>query len=235
LHRPLLFFFYVESVGLCSGNDTTNSKSLLLITFGFGPNQYSQKKPGDFNFSTKNHKQKLQSKINKGEFGFVNAVPNIHNTWHTGALDRTMDEVNGYMYLVDIAAAGGQLFKSTVNDLCIGVRYEFSAYLANIIQKKHPSIKPNIRFEVQTTTGQKYLVAQLSTQDIPAFSKMTWKKYGLSFAASNHSVVLLMIAEPKGGGGNDLAIDDIQFRVCSTADSSVCPPGLHISYSLNMR
>ncbi len=83
-------------------------------------------------------------------------------------------------------------------------------------------IKPNILFEVRTATTEK-LPAQLSTDDIPEYHIMTWVKYGLPFITRVSSIVVLMISNVGGTGGNDLAIDDIQLRICSDSESSTCP------------
>jgi hypothetical protein len=34
-----------------------------------------------------------------------------------------------------------------------------------------------------------------------------------------------MVSNVKGGDGNDIAIDDIELRVCSTVYSNFCPSG----------
>lgn len=68
-------FFVIEFVGSCS------DKSLLSITFDFGLELYSNKTPSNYNFSA-SYKQQFPFKIEKGQFGFVNAVPNSHGNWH---------------------------------------------------------------------------------------------------------------------------------------------------------
>jgi hypothetical protein len=156
-------------------------------------------------------------------FGFVNAVPQIHS-WHHGALDHTANDKDGYMYLISVGKNDSQIFNSTINHLCIGLRYEFSTYLANIIKSQSVFVKPNVRFEVRTATVQSELLAQLSTGDIQQHDNMTWSKHGLSFVATSCSVVLLMISNVDGYDGNDLAIDDIELRVWSMVYSDFCSP-----------
>jgi hypothetical protein len=214
----------IESVGLCSVNYTTNAQSLMLITFGSGPDQYSNATPASFNFST-THQQTLNSTTVAGMFVFLNAMPNT-DYWHTEALDHTPNDAGGYMFLVDVAdPKESELFNSTVNGLCIGSRYEFSAYLANIVKKNLNDPKPNVRFEVRAQTVQKDILAQTITGDIPDYETMTWSKHGVSFIASSTSVTLLMISNVTVIRGNDLAIDDIELRVCSTPYFGFCPSG----------
>jgi hypothetical protein len=122
-----------------------------------------------------------------------------------------------------------------VHNLSIGFRYEFSAYLANVHRKQTLiSIRPepNLRFEVQNPTLNNQLFAQLRTDGISAQEKMTWSKYGLSFVTSSSSVVLSLISNVRISGrlGNDVAIDDIELRVCSTNHSGYCPTGWYNRY-----
>ena len=121
-----------------------------------------------------------------------------------------------------------QLFKSTANGLCIGLRYEFSAYLASVVKESSVSgllPKPNVRFEVQASTRTNNLPAQCHTGDIPHYASMTWTKYAVSFNVSSSSVVLLLISQPQRLFGYSVAIDDIRLRVCSTDCSDLCRPG----------
>ncbi|CAF4947179.1 unnamed protein product, partial [Rotaria sp. Silwood1] len=155
-------------------------------------------------------------------FAFVLKVPN-RQPWHANKLDHTMDGKNGYMFLVNVGNSGSSLFDSKISNLCIGRRYEFSAYLANVRKPSPKSAKPNVRFEVRTTAANKHIIATKNTGDIVETNEMTWLKYGLSFVAKNSSVVLLMISNVKSTSGNNLAIDDIELRVCPAIQPNLCP------------
>jgi hypothetical protein len=223
-----IVFLSIESDGLCPDNAAHNGTSLVLITFGSGSYQYSNATPSTFNFSTA-HRQTFQSSINDGMFGFVNAVPYYWFSWHTGALDHTENDHGGYMLLVNVADGNDrQLFNSTVNGLCIGLRYEFSAFLATVVADTlltKLSAKPNVRFEVRASAGTNDILEIFITGEILRYSSMTWKKYGVSFNASSRSVTLLMISHVSRSDGNSIAIDDIELRVFSTEHSGFCPPG----------
>jgi hypothetical protein len=195
-----------------------------LITFGSGADPYSNETPASFNFSTA-HRQVFLPLTYGGVFGFVNAIPNIYYGWHVGAVDHTANDVDGYMYFVDVGEYGDQVFNFSVNDLCIGMRYEFSAYLANVMKKEHAHPEPNIRFEVRTATAESQLIAELPTGNISGYDNMAWSRCSLSFIASSSSIVLLMVSDVKQAGGNDLAIDDIELRVDSNADCCFCALG----------
>ena len=184
-----------------------------MITFGSGEANFSNATSSSFNFST-SYLQEFLSPIHDGKFAFVNAVPPQNDVWHVGALDHTPDDPNGYMFLVNVAFIGGVFFNATVQNLCVGEHYELSIYAANIL-KSNDSIKPNLHFEIRTTTDD-ILLASLNTGQMNESDPMTWIKYGVSFQAMRSSIVLLMISAASGGHGNDLVIDDIALRICST-------------------
>ncbi|CAF4494567.1 unnamed protein product, partial [Rotaria sp. Silwood2] len=138
----------VQSVELCPDNETRGKKLHLLVTFGNGSSQYSQVTPDRFNFST-SYTQQFQPITYDGSFSFINRInDDTKGAWHTDATDHTGDP-GGYMFLVNADPRPGQFYNSTVNNLCIGLRYEFSAYLANIVRPLG-TIKPNVRFEIRS-------------------------------------------------------------------------------------
>lgn len=214
----ILSRFFIESSEVCSNTDTTNSSKLFLITFDSGPALYSNKMPSDFNFTT-NSVHSMNNWGSSSKFAFVNAVP--HNTygWHTGALDHTIDDNNGYMFFVDVGRKGDYIFIYKINNLFIGLSYEFSAYFANINKMGANIILPNVRLEVRASNQNGDLIATTSTGNLPELKSMTWSKHGVSFIANSSTIVLSMISNTEGGNGNDLAIDDIELRVCSTNNS----------------
>lgn len=214
-------FLYIESRGLCSSSDTFGVTPILLVTFGRGSSQYSSARPSSFGFTT-TYVQRFEPVTNDGMFSFVNSVhDDFGDTWHTGARDHTGNG-GGYMFLVNADYAPGQFYNGIVNNLCIGLRYEFSVYLANLCRPTYIRIKPNVRFEVRDPSNNNNLLAILSSGEIPPTSTLTWQKYGLSFTATSRTVVLLMISDAAGGMGNDIVIDDIGLRVCSQGGSGFC-------------
>jgi hypothetical protein len=152
-------------------------------------------------------------------FSFVNLV-NENGAWHTNAMDHTGDH-GGYMYLVNAEFTPDQFYNSRIDNLCVGLRYEFSVYLANLCRPSD-RILPNVLFEVRSVNGD-VLLAQLNSGDIAEHDKLTWERYGLSFIAPSSSVNLLMISNARGGNGNDLVIDDIALRVCANRGTGFCP------------
>ena len=211
--------FVLESTGLCFDNDEFVGEPILKVTFGKGSRQFSSALPSEFNFTT-TYKQRREPAIHDGFFALLNSIYNHNDAWHTGAKDHTGDE-GGYMYLVNANFEPGQFYNGRVDNLCVGLRYEFSVYLANLC-KKSGKIEPNVLFEVRSVDGNE-LLAQLNSGNVPETSTLAWKKYGFSFVATESSVNLLMISNTRGGSGNDIVIDDIALRVCAHRGSGFCP------------
>jgi hypothetical protein len=166
--------------------------------------------------------QRFKATVEDGYFAFINSVYYHNNgAWHTNAPDHT-DGNGGYMLLVNADLQPGQFYNSLVHNLCVGLRYEFSVYLANVANVGS-AIKPNVRFEVRSPSIGNQLLAQLSSGEIPVNNTLSWNKYGLSFTAPSSTVVLLMISDARGGRGNDIVIDDIALSVCSHDGNGFCP------------
>ena len=219
MSTSLLLFVFKESVGLCYDNQTFHSEPILLITFGNGSAQYSTATPANFSFQT-TYQQRFEPVTGDGMFSLVNAIPFHYDAWHTNATDHTGDS-GGYMFLVNADYKPGQFYNGRVDNLCLGLRYELSVYLANIC-KPRSRLNSNVLFEVRSTQNNT-LLAQLSSGNITEDSSLTWRKYGLSFTAPESSVKLLMISNAGGGDGNDLVIDDIELRVCAHGGTGLCP------------
>lgn len=222
----ITFSFIVESAALCSENDIIDKKPVLIITFDDGnkfPRGLNKTSLGH-DFST-NHDQTFEAIVSKGMFGFFNTTPDFYDSWYSGASDHTANDLYGYMMIVHVAESDALIFNYTIKNLCIGVHYEFSAYLANIAQEDLGSPKPNVRFEVREAVKDGKILSQACTGDIPECDKLTWSKYGVLFEAKNVSVVLLMFSNDDHGQGFPLAIDDIKLSVCSRLFSGFCPSG----------
>ena len=153
-----------------------------------------------------------------GDYALVNAVP-INSAWYTGAKDHTGNP-NGYMAYFNSAPAPGEFYRQTVSDLCAGTTYEFSAWIANVLNPAviPSAILPNITFKILDPATQSVL-ASFNSGDIAMENSMTWKQSSFLFTlpSTNSSVTLVLANNNVGGSaqpGNDLAIDDITFRPC---------------------
>lgn len=208
---------------MCFDDTAIMMASNLWVTFGSGAATFSSNTPATFGFTT-TYTQLFTSPIPDTYFAITNAVPSDNPAWHGGAPDHTPYDTNGYMFLANADPTPQEFFRSTVSYLCIGERYEFSAYLTNIVMPLGLA-KPNVLFQIRLPAPDNSVIGQASSGDIPEYSVMTWTKYGISFVATNTSVVLIMISNTPRADGNDMAIDDISFRICSNTTFGVCVTG----------
>jgi gliding motility-associated-like protein len=134
------------------------------------------------------------------------------SAWHTLTEDHTVGDTNGYMMLVNAAYSPGIFYTFSVDNLCPNTTYEFSSYIINVLRGS--GIKPKITFRVEQDDGT--LIQTYSTGDILENASPTWTKYGFFFKSPTNvsKIVLKLINDAPGGGGNDLALDDITFRPC---------------------
>ena len=214
------FFLRLAPLPLCLDNETLVVEPIVKVTFGSGVPQFSSATPADFDFET-TYEQDLTPPIEDGNYTFVNEIYNhYNNAWHTGAKDHTGDQ-GGYMFLVNAGFEPGVFYKGSVSNLCPGLRYEFSVYLANLCQ---PSgrLDPSVRFQVRSADDDDLLI-QLDTGLVPKDATLTWRQYGFSFITPSSSVNLYIISNTPGGNGNDIVIDDIELRVCTlTKGNGIC-------------
>lgn len=182
---------------------------ILLKTFGSGSADYSTATPASFGFST-TYKQKFEKTVEDSNFAFIHDPTNDRvGNWAPGR-NHTPNDPDGYMLLVNCDFNVGEFYRDTIAGLCEGTSYEFSAWAANIVREGIPS---NILFEIRDINDN--LRASYQTGDMPmAEDVIAWKKYGLTFEATNDKVILLMKSVKRGGGGNDLVIDDIALSPC---------------------
>lgn len=108
--------------------------------------------------------------------------------------------------------------------VCIGTRYEFSAWVINLLpgssSAANPGSEPNISFRVNGTTIA--TSGPIAYQAVPS-----WVKVGGSFIATTPTVDLEVTNATSVALGNDLGLDDISFNVCQSnivvnGPSNVC-------------
>ena len=100
--------------------------------------------------------------------------------------------------------------------VCPGTKYEFSAWVLNILPKTSsaakPGTEPNISFKVITPSGTQTIG---TSGPVPYTNTPTWVKVGGTFTASatTTSVDLQVVNATAVASGNDLGLDDISFSV----------------------
>ena len=170
-------------------------------------------------------------------YNYINAFPDdgfytVSNgsfgnpfAWHQ-IEDHTPNDTDGKFLIVNAGFSTGEFYRTTVTGLCETTTYEFSAWLFNLLQVPGPcsdqgiEIALNVSFQIWDSTDTN-LLASGNTGDVFGTVEPTWGEYGLVFQtlANQDSVILKMINNGEGGCGNDLAIDDIEFKSCGDSVS----------------
>ena len=197
---------------LCTG---TLGDPVVKITFGAGEGLGPALDPGitDYQYD-------FGACPNDGLYSIINKMsPSCHfDAWHRVEQDHTGDP-NGYMMLVNAQdqtqlpnPTPGDFYVKKIIGLCPGTKYEFGAYVMNIL--KVPGFDPKLVFRIETTTGD--TLKTKGTGDIPKTNSPTWVQYATQFTLPPgvSDVVLRIRNLAQGGNGNDLILDDITFRPC---------------------
>ncbi|WP_299550764.1 T9SS type B sorting domain-containing protein [Seonamhaeicola sp.] len=195
-------------LGFCTGN---SGDPIFTETFGTGTTNnplpsgtttysYSSGTPSDGFYTVSN-----------GTFG-------SWSDWHE-IPDHTVGDTNGKLLIVNAALAAGEFYRTSIIGLCENTTYEFSAWVINLLIGNTicgaGAIPINVRFEIWDSTDT-VLLASGDTGNITETFTPNWQEYGLVFQTSpgQTAVILKMRNNGTGGCGNDLAIDDIEFKTC---------------------
>ncbi len=116
-------------------------------------------------------------------------------------------EPNGYMMVVNATYQPGLFYQKTV-EVCENTVYELSIDIISLIKSQVPNfILPNISFLIDGNVV-------CETGNIPQDEQ--WRTVRFSFVSSpgQNTVTFELRNNAPGGGGNDLAIDNISLRAC---------------------
>ena len=196
---------------LCNGS---LGDPVVFIDFGKGtPAPFP---PGVTTYTYQSYQQ--ASCPNDGLYTITSTLSNCFgNSWHNLTEDHTPGDVNGNMMVVNASVTPDDFFVYPVSGLCGGTTYEFSAWVATLLLASScggNGTDPNIRFRIETNTGQ--VLGTYNTGSIPETPVVQWKQYGFFFTtpAGVTDLVVRMTNNAPGGCGNDVALDDISFRPC---------------------
>jgi len=217
----------IQSSHQCSDAQTAGVTPVVKITFGSGTTPYSSATPASLGFTT-SYPQQTKSPVSDGNYAIVNAVQPDFSSWLGGGLDHTTGAcgsatTKGYMMEVNAQYAPNQnILSIPANNLCVGLRYEFSFYAANINKKGTNILLPNFLVTVTSATGTNLQLLSLVTGPLSEQAALTWVKVGASFIATSTSVIATLNSITPGGTGNDFVLDDITFVSCSPKSIGVC-------------
>lgn len=223
----LLFLFITQishsQLGFCTGS---KGAAVFNENFGNGTTYGPPLSAGFTNYPF------VAGAPNDGFYTLYNNT-NLYSTWHN-SVDHTPDASNGPngKALIVNANAGtsGDFYKRTVTGLCINTTFEFSAWLMNVYNPGSGfcgagQIPINVRFEIWNDT-ETVLLGSGNTGNITGSFSPNWQQFALVFTTTSQtSVVLKMKNNGLGGCGNDLAIDDIEFRACGDL-TTISSPGV---------
>lgn len=226
--KALLFLFLFiipkshAQLGFCTGS---KGAAVFNENFGNGTN-YGPPLPAGFtNYPF------VAGTPNDGFYTLYNNT-NLYSTWHN-SLDHTPDASNGpngkALMVNANSGTSGDFYKRTVTGLCINTTFEFSAWVMNVYNPGTgfcggSEIPINVRFEIWNDT-ETILLGSGNTGNIMGSFSPNWQQFALVFTTSSQTtVVLKMKNNGLGGCGNDLAIDDIEFRACGDL-TTITNPG----------
>ena len=157
---------------------------------------------------------------NDGDYTISNTTEYLPWGWQK-SLDHTNDAPGTYgnMLVVNADYTPGEFYRRRVNNLCSNQIYRFSAWILNIHRVGNNMIKPNVTFQIRSTSG--VVLGSVSTGDLSQEVGEIWKNFYLDFKSdpTSSEVDVVLINNAPGGNGNDLAIDDISFSPCGPSTS----------------
>ncbi|GGD15710.1 hypothetical protein [Hyunsoonleella pacifica] len=202
-----LCFLNVEAqLGFCKGNTGDP-----IFTEDFGSGIGNVKLP----FGTTTYKF---TKNRPKDGCYVVSNTHKHFNWYK-LQDHTTGDKNGRMLIVNAGYEPGEFFRVPVSGLCENTSYEFSSWIVNLTREYTKAcgrgIPIDVTFEIWNKSN-KTLLASGSTGAIYGGNTPTWLQYALVFQTrpNETSVILKIRNNGKGGCGNDLALDDIEFKPC---------------------
>ncbi|WP_090781531.1 gliding motility-associated C-terminal domain-containing protein [Pedobacter sp. ok626] len=192
----------------CAGSIGDPVKS---YDFGRGPSDRGPAIPDKTNYEYDN-----VDVPNDGQYAIIKTTAGMSHVTQRNWLavnNHTPNDPDGYMMLINADEfEAGLFYQETITGLCPGTTYDFGAWIINVMAK--PGIRPNVRFIIETTSGAP--IKQFDTNPIPEGSSTDWKRYSTTFTtgANIDEVVVKIMNNGLGGGGNDFALDDITFSIC---------------------
>jgi gliding motility-associated-like protein len=114
--------------------------------------------------------------------------------------------------LINASYYPSDFYVQKIDGLCGGTSYQFGAWIINMCFSPG-KIRPNITFSIEKTDGTVLQTYGTGAID-PTVGAARWNQYAFYFNTPPgvSTVVLRMTNNAPGGDGNDLALDDINFR-----------------------
>lgn len=199
----LIFGSFPLRAQVCSGS---LGDPVVNIDFGRGTSEIGP----SLNLRDYRYIDPRQERVEDGGYTIKKSTNGLNGGWYN-IVNHTPGDYNGYMMVVNADFNPGIFYESqSPINLCPNTTYEFAAWIINIL--KNEGRKPNITFFILSETDE--VLGTYNTGDIPDRDP-TWKQYGFLFRTTEaDKVKIRMVNNGPGGGGNDIALDDITFRAC---------------------
>ena len=222
----MVIIFCVLGVG------AAQSQIIDLETFGNGPFPGAELPAGQITYDYNPvaiQPANFPDILNDGEYVLATDPQQGFTNWSSIG-DNTTG--TGYMLLVNVDDdLTGEFYRRRVT-LTPNTAFDFLAYAVNVNSQidfdfctgpgndNGELALANITLQIEAPDGT--ILASQDTGDIPFNPVPVWEEYGLTFAtdASTSDIDIVLINNSLGGCGNDLAIDDITFRVAVTIEAS---------------
>lgn len=121
--------------------------------------------------------------------------------------DHTQGDGTGNFMIVNASFQADEFYRKRMTNLVKGVQYELSYWVASI----GGGINPNILVAVTDSNG-----TVLASASSGAFNNTYWKQFKFIFTATTGVGDIYIQNNANGGGGNDIALDDIAINPIST-------------------
>ncbi|ANE44651.1 SdrD B-like domain-containing protein [Deinococcus puniceus] len=146
---------------------------------------------------------------------------NFNNAWwyftdHTGSTTGApSNNLNGLMMVINASFTADIFYQQTLT-VTPNTNYEYGLWIMNMLRVS--GITPDIQIEVDRIVNGTALPTQVVAQtgDIAPSNPATWRPFGavINSGPATQMTVKFRNNNP-GGGGNDLAIDDLSFTGCT--------------------
>ena len=137
-------------------------------------------------------------------------------TDHTGsASGAPSGNTRGLMMVINASYAADVFYTQTLT-VTPNTNYEYGLWIMNML--RNGGITPNVQIEIDRIANGVTLPTQIvaTTGDIPVTNPAIWRAYGALINSGPASQITIRFRNNNpGGGGNDLAIDDLTFTPCT--------------------
>jgi|GEM_PF-2393037 len=154
--------------------------------------------------------------------GYYSIANNSANWPNPSLLDHTTGTANGCFMLVNASFQQDEFYRKRVTNLVPGIRYKINFWAASL------SSGLNSIITVGVSDSNAVVLNTFTTAGFNGSAYYNWQAYSFTFTATTSQADIYLRNGGPGGGGNDLALDDISLAPQSTtiqtinAPSSVC-------------